>query len=303
MLTLIGEQPIPNLLPIRHDRAAEVLLVHTGLTLPVSERLRRIVQKETVVHLCPVDAYDLAAIQQSLEQKIKELGWRINQVVFNLTGGTKMMVLAAFALAARNNSPFIYLQSEGQHSRLFRYQLAQGATRLVGQEEIPPVISAGDYLNAHLPGYEIVGFATDETGKINIGGRFEQAIHTALKTRFETLPGVRPKGVADQIELDLVIRCGNQVGIAEVKLGGDRTEGPKRGIDQLNTATRREYLGTYTTRFLITGGRLGGRIRALAKDARIHLIELPGYQDGQPLAQTEVDKLVQAIQQNLCGKK
>lgn len=274
--TPTGEQPIPNLLPIRHNRPAEVLLVYTALTQRVSDRLKRIIEPETTVHLCQVHPYDIPAIQQAIEQKVQALGWPVSETVFNLTGGTKMMALAAFALAAQNNSPFIYLQSEGQQSLLFRYKLAHGAPQFMSREEILPLISASDYLNAHLPGFEIAGFAHDEYGAINEGGRFEQAIHTALKTEFEVLPGVRPKGVADQIELDLVIRCGNQIGIAEVKLGGDRTEGPKRGIDQLSTATRREYLGTYTTRFLITGGRLGSRIRALAQSVHSYPPAPPG---------------------------
>lgn len=302
LLSLIGEQPIPNLLPIRQDRPPRTLLVHTALTRAVAERIKTIIHKETTAHLCQVHPYDLSSIQQTLAQKLADLGWPKDELVFNLTGGTKMMMLAAFVMAAQQDSPFIYLQSEGHRSLLFRYRLERGHPKLIGQEEIPAVISASDYLNAHLPGFEIVGFACDEeTDEINIGGRFEQAIHTALKPHFEVLPGVRPKGVADQIELDLVIRHGNQVGIAEVKLGGSKSEGPKRGLDQLSTATRREYLGAYTTRFLITAGRLGGSIRSLAQNAQVQLIELPAYQDGQPLSPMDANRLVQTIKTRLGG--
>lgn len=108
MLTLIGEQPIPNLLPIRHDKPADVLLVYTLLTQRVSDRLKRIIETETTVHLCQVHPYDIPAIQQAIEQKVQVLGWPVSETIFNLTGGTKMMALAAFALAARNDSPFIY---------------------------------------------------------------------------------------------------------------------------------------------------------------------------------------------------
>lgn len=44
---------------------------------------------------------------------------------------------------------------------------------------------------------------------------------------FEVLPNVRPAGAGDQIEIDLVIRHGNQVAVAEVKRGRG-SEGPKK---------------------------------------------------------------------------
>ena len=46
------------------------------------------------------------------------------------------------------------------------------------------------------------------------------------------------------MEIDLIFRCGNSIGIAELKTGKSATE--KEGIDQLNAACAREYLGTYT---------------------------------------------------------
>jgi hypothetical protein len=128
-------------------------------------------------------------------------------------------------------------------------------------------------LRAHLPGYVIHGPSTKS------GGAFEIAVGSALKSAgFEVLAGVRPNGVAEQIELDLVIRHKNQVGIAEVKMGGE--ERPKQGIDQLGTASSREYLGTYTERFLILAKQPNAAIRELAKEKKVTVIVLD--YDGSP---------------------
>lgn len=44
-------------------------------------------------------------------------------MIFNLTGGTKPMSLAAFLVAFQRKAPFVYFQTEGGHSLLFHYKL------------------------------------------------------------------------------------------------------------------------------------------------------------------------------------
>lgn len=69
MIALIGEQPIPNLLPIRHVKPIEVLLVRTDRTKQVSERLEKVVKQDVGVHFCHVDPYDIAKIYTRLTKK------------------------------------------------------------------------------------------------------------------------------------------------------------------------------------------------------------------------------------------
>ena len=114
------------------------------------------------------------------------------------------------------------------------------------------------------------------------------------------LPNVRPAGAGDQIEIDLVIRQGNQVAVAEVKRGrGD--EGPKKGIDQLATAGGREYLGTYARKLLITAGYTGEKIRSLALERQVAIIEVTGYRRGAPIANDAAERLVRKVAQALAG--
>jgi hypothetical protein len=296
MIALVGEQPIPNLLPVRHLKPAKTVLVYTATTEKTAQRLAKIIPN-SAGHKLAASPYEVGKILAGLTQATSgESG-----VYFNLTGGTKPMALAAYTLAARMGAPFIYLQSERPPETLYLYEFAQGQPVLQSTEPLPPLINADDYLRAHLPGYRAVGCSRDENGEITDGGLFEQAIYDALKKEddLEVLAGVRPEGVADQIEVDLVVRCGNRVGIAEVKLGDKGGQKPKQGLDQLATAGGREYLGTYTAKFLIVARRQTRGIHALADARQIKVIELPGYRDGK-LPPEERQRLVQTIRDRLC---
>jgi hypothetical protein len=237
-----------------------------------------------------IPPYDLTAAYTALKELVAEE----SEVIFNLTGGTKLMMLAAFVLASRSESPFVYFQSQDRQSLLLRYEYEGGLPVLVAKEAIPPVITAGEYLKAHLPGFR------EEGCSIGDGGRFEAAISNALKEHgLEVLVGVRPEGVDNQIEIDLVVRCGNQVGIAEVKQRAMAGRGPKAALDQLTMAAGREYLGTYTARFLITGDRVTDAIRTLAQKRDITIIELSDYRGNGSLSLQDTERLVQQVYEKL----
>ena len=298
LISLIGEQPIPNLLPIRHLQPAENLLVYTSKTEAVARRLRRIVSGRPDMDAdLRAEPYDFDGLRLRLENKLKD---RV-EVLVNLTGGTKMMAMAAFSLAAERGLPFVYM--ENQKSTLLRYHFEGGKPVLKESLGLPELISTEDYLHAHLDSFTVEGFSKDDRGSLTDGGLFERAVFGALKAHFgesNILAGVRPSGVAGQIDIDLVIRVGNQVGIAEVKLGGG--EGPKKGLDQLKMAGESDYLGTYTAQFLITASRgLNSSLQTLATNRKIKVIALPEYRENQPLSKAAADRLVKEIRQKLAG--
>lgn len=285
LISLIGEQPMPVLLPARRVQAEHNLLIHTALTQGVAERLARLLPNS---RLEAVEPYDLEKIYDRFGQMAPRAGALVNP-----TSGTKLMSYAALLWAGDHQLPFLYFESEGRESRLQHYRFEGNRPALVEKETLPPLITAADYLNAHLPGFRATGFSRDGDG----GGEFEAAVFAALDPHFELLCGVKPQGVADQIEIDLVIRAGNLAAIAEIKLGGG--DSPKVGIDQLATAGGREYLGTYTAKFLITGRPPRRAIMTLAQQRGVHVIALPGYRRGRPLAAGDRDHLVQQVQQYL----
>ena len=292
LLSLVGEQPMPVLLPDRFLRPERTLLIGTERSRPVAKRLLHLLPHATIEE---TDPYDLPKILM----RLAELAPADAPMLVNLTGGTKMMMLGAFALTMQRGWEFVYLESEHRPPVLYRYSFASGGLRRKEGTPLPPLITAAEYLRAHLPGFRTEGFNRNAHGQLTEGGFFEQAVYDALLPQVdEVIAGVRPEGVANQIEMDLVIRIGNQVGVAEVKLGGGE-ERPKQGIDQLSTATSREYLGTYTARFLITANPLAASITQLAKEKQITVVTLCEYRVGAALTARDRLWLGAAIREKL----
>ncbi len=284
---------MPVLLTDRYLKPERTVLVCTKRTLPVAERLNALMPHATVHQID--DAYNLTGISANLSAATKASG---SSIIVNLTGGTKIMSLGAFLLAVQKNLEFVYLESERSPSVLSRFELVQGNLRSESTSLNMDLITASDYIEAHVGGYDKQGYSREDDGTISFGGRLEKAVHDVLASEFEVLVGVRPKHGGGQVEIDLVLRSGNQVAIAEVKYGG-MDERPKRGIDQLSTAGAREYFGIYTTRFLILAKPLNRELAALAQEKNIHVICLHSYKDGRSLAPTEALNLVNTVRQTM----
>lgn len=298
LISLIGEQPIPNLLPIRYLKPDENLLVYTPRTESVAKRLRRLISSSESLSLDVLaDPYD---IQATLTQLRKKLSHRQTDLAINLTGGTKLMVLAGYSLAKETGSPFVYLQSEGHKSMLYRYGFRHDEVTLESVQEIPCLITLDDYLKAHLSSYTPENFSHDEKGNLTPGGEFEKEIYQALQPRLEeVIANVRPQGGGWQVEIDLLVRCGNQVGIVEIKSGGSN-DSAKRALDQLKMAGEPRYLGTYAAQFMIVGsGRLNAKVAELAKERGVAIFYVPEYQPGKALDAKTSDRLANEIKRKL----
>lgn len=267
--------------------------MHTGSvsrgTEPVARRVARLLP-DCAAEFVKVPAYDLLKARECITTRITGA----EEVSFNLTGGTKLMALAAYALAVERNETFVYFQTEGERGRdlqsvLYRYRF-DGATPVLQQREtLPPdLLSLDEYLRAHWEhSYLTTGVSA------NVGGDFERAVARALDGWVDEIKtGVRPQGFKDQVEIDLVIRCGNQVGLIEVKTGGEGSG--KHALDQLTTAAARELSGIYTARFLVTGGEKRSEFKAVASEVDVNVIELWGYRGGR-LDHKSIDALRQHI--------
>lgn len=280
LVLLVGEQPLPNLLPTRHLQPDAAVLVHTSRTQDVAERLKKLLS-DCQCLLCPVAPYPLPEIQNTLQAFLdRELGEY--QLLFNLTGGTKPMSLAAFLVAFQYNAPFVYFQTEGGRSLLYHYQFTdQGAVRLEKQEEISTTITLEDYLRAQ------VGDYTTEPPR----NEFEQQVYQTLRDipDLEIFSSVRPQGL-EALEVDFVIRLGNQVGVMEAK-----TKGAKAGIDQIQAVAEQRYLGTYVAKFLVSGKLVDRNNKNLAKAYNIAVVELTSYTSDGGLSENDKEKLKRQI--------
>ncbi|NPV30716.1 MAG: DUF1887 family protein [Firmicutes bacterium] len=293
MISLIGEQPIPNLLAVLYAQPQHAVLVCTERTKAVSERLCSVLKERGIsVKDKPVDVdpYNMAKIESKLKSVVREENWPPDKIIFNLTGGTKPMALAAYRLAEQLSCPFLYVQSEGKKSVVYHYRFLKRGPELEKADEVPPVLDIDLYLKAHLEGYT----ETDE-----FKNEFERMVHAVLRSELDEVKNsVKPVPELGGLEIDLVLRCGNRVGIAEVKTG--KKARSKEGIEQIITAAEQRFLGTYTEKFLILDREYEPNNRQLADAHRITVIELPSAQSGK-LSEEDRRKLVNTVKRVLGG--
>jgi hypothetical protein len=227
--------------------------------------------------------YNILEIQKDLREFIDSQGLNYRDMIFNLTGGTKPMAFASYHVAEELSCPFLYLQSEGGKSLIYRYDFFDKKAQLIDRNEIPTVITIDDYLRAHLGTYERLSFRSS----------FERILHDELRNSVDEISHSIKHG---SLDIDLIMRCGNQVGIVEVKTG--KSAAKKEGIDQLNTAAEQRYLGTYTRKFLIVNREMGSNNLELAKAHRIRVIELC-IGERESLSENDKEKLVQTVRKDL----
>lgn len=290
VISLIGEQNLPNLLPILHLKPAQVILVYTSFTEETAVRLTKLIKDQTDVTLLAVDAYDIDGTKNKLVKAVVALP--DSDVLVNFTGGTKMMSLAAYQTAVELDAPIFYLQSQGKKSLLYWYKPENGRYYHHKPEEIPPLIEIDTYLRAYVDDYQVIGIRGNPNDKGHI---FEQAVRQALEPIVdEIVTGVRLMGA---LEVDFIVRCGNQVGIVEAKSGSAL----KKAIDQLNTAGGKDYLGTYTHKFLVSSQKWDriSDLKQLAEARRIQIIELHSFGQSDMISPRDVCKLQAAICQTL----
>lgn len=296
LVELVNHQPVLNLIPIRALKPDEVLFVGTRDEHATVEHLKRTIRRDIQVHSMDVhDPYDPISIHQDVERYLKKLQWDPAATTFDLSGGSKVMAFGVFGFAKKESGLIADIERVRKEYRLRLYHFEDHHLVLNRDNLLPALFTLEDYLNAHLPGFHLDSFSKDARGSIDEGGEFEQTIYQALKASVdEILAGLRPAGVADQVEIDLVVRRGNSVGLIEAKTGVK-----KAGIDQLNTAGNPLFMGMHAAKFLITGRMLPRAHKTLATAQQIHVIELPGYYPGRGLPQRERQLLRQQIERVL----
>jgi len=252
LLSLIGEQPIPNLLVARALQPQRHLLCYTTTTHKVSTNLADMLPN---AEMRAIEPYTLP---QTLEQ-LRALC--TPQTVINLTGGTKPMALAAYEAARQLGLPFDNLQSEGKNNILYQYHWQDGQPHLEKCTTLGALITIEDYLQAHgLNTRQQLG--PQNAQEYGLRKWFDQHVDECLTNL-----------VFESFEMDFILRRGNQVAVAEAK---DRKENRRDAIDLLNTIAGREYLGTYTGTILITRQPLGSQLKNLADARQIETVHISG---------------------------
>jgi hypothetical protein len=297
MIALVGDQTQPNLLPLRHRRPDAAVLVYTNRTKVAYERLSAVLGNETRVIGLQTDAYAIPDIERDLIAQLATQELQLHQLEFNLTGGTKAMSLAALAVARRHLAPVLYLESEGGRSVLHRYLWQDDRLKPdphAPQAVLAPLISIRDLLD--------IAYGRNQWGwkppRDDVGGRFEQAIIEALASPAvdELVSGIT---ALDNLEIDVLVRCGNQFAIVEAKVG--KSGRTLDAVKQLTMAWR--TLGTYVQTISVTSTETNQIQQALREVGRIVPVALTGYdpQTGQ-LPPADATQLVQVVRQQLIGQ-
>lgn len=290
MIALVGDQPLSNFLPVKYYQPQKVLLIYTTKTRQKYEYLQATLQKDANVDALEVEPYDILAIAQAIDAKIPKKT-PSPSLLFNLTGGTKPMPLAAYQVAQQRKAPMMYLQSEGKNTCVYHYLREDQQLRLVDNELLPEIATLQDIFDLHLgPG----NWQEDGSGRRE-GSVFEDAIVDVLRLNgYEVMVGVN--AMNGQMDVDVAVRFGNQYGIIEAKMGrnGVRLD----GIKQLSNAAR--HLGTYSqTLFVITVPPQGAQ-RMMVKASNIEVVSLPTYeQSSNTLPAAETAKLLDRVGKTL----
>jgi hypothetical protein len=291
MIALVGEQPMPNLLPVLYYKPERVVLIYTQQTEKVTERLQQILneQSESLL-LGPIEAYNIADTEKRIRSWIETHLAAEETVLFNVTGGTKLMMLPAYRVAEQRQKPFFYLETR-KGSIVYSYQFLPDGTLSPPEEiELPTLLDINTFLRVHVGGYESGSGSPEEKGRL-----FEEGVYNALETEMDEIEGNVKIGGA--LEIDFVVRMGNRFGIIEAKA----SKGKKQAIDQLNTAGGREYLGTYTSKFLVMGEQWEDRsnLRELAEARQITVIEMQNYDHSGMLTPEDKQHLVETIRKRM----
>jgi hypothetical protein len=197
MIALVGEQPLPNFLPVRFYKPASVLFVYTGRTKRVYERLHTTLSREAQIYGLEVEPFDIVAVTRKIQARLEELALDDTMLLFNVTGGTKAMALAAYQIAQQRAASILYLESEGKQSCAYTYTWAGQTPQHHSRGSIPPCVTLNDLLDIYCGPKQwfIAGPNRLE------GGPFEIAIADALREHVDELY-IGVKAFGGQVDLD-----------------------------------------------------------------------------------------------------
>lgn len=289
LLSIIGAQPIPNLIPILQMQPDRTILVRTDQTRAASENLQQLIPKTIQVEVLTLsNAFDVASIMSEISSVIDQLDVPWSSVTVNMTGGTKLMSLAAFLLAQRHRCPLLYLETRPQEC-LHQYRFTETGELIEDGEPLPiqDVLTLDTYIRVYMGTY-----CFNETDNA-----FEKSIEEILMKAVadgqlsEVMPSVR---LGTQIEVDFIVRLRNRIGIVEAKTGNSARK--RTGFDQLNTAA----FGTYTRKFYIPDNwNEKSSILELAASHDITVIPLHSHYHTKRISTADAELLVATLHKNL----
>ena len=262
LLSLVGEQPIPNLLPLFQDASIKtVRFAATAATRSVALGLERFIcQDRTLSRLQVQPVLDLPAYQ--IDKAREEISHALVEqlkggpVWVNLTGGTKIMSLAAMLAAKDYGAGLLYVSSEENQIILLNSNGAEN-----GRQPLNVQVSVEQYLHAHdLEVSDTLNFSSlgprSRVRQPKEGDQLEEIVYHQLRDsgRFDDVRRnvyIRKKVRGDWVvnELDVVVTLNGRMAVCSCKSGSVT----KEHVYELSSLSRREAAGIYCGKVLICG--------------------------------------------------
>jgi len=301
LLTLLGEQPIPNLLPLwQYPEFSGVQFVVTSRTRPLAESLAAFIRQDRtlsrlqVIEPLEVEAYDLKQTRMRLTQTLlNHLGAGL-PVTLNLTGGTKLMSLAAMQAAYGLAAPLLYVSSETGEMILYT---SDGVEQR--REAIRVSITVEQYLQAHgIESSPHQNFARKEEDAPfrppKEGDWLEEAVYQAAveSGKFDDVRKnlyIRRYGRDDAVinELDVVVTRNGLLGVCSCKAGRNLSNDD---LYELEALSSREKFGIYCGKvFVCAASEIPEGLKQRASADKIRLAF------GENVAQKAVKQLLESL--------
>ncbi len=284
LLSLVGEQPIPNLLPLWHSQEYTcVQFAATPSTLAVARGLAETISADPqlkhlqVLEPVMLEAYDIQASRSALAAALVKHQQAGLAVHLNLTAGTKLMFMAGVQAAFGSGVRLLYVSTEQEQV----IHLASDGSELERQP-LNVKISVAQYLAAH-------GLEVGEDPSFRPGARRyasppptegsaleEQVYHLARQSGlFDDVRRnvfIRKQTGREPVinELDVVVTRNGRLAVCSCKSGKAVT---KENIYELASLSRRESAGIYCGKVLVSSQpNLGLALRDRARDMDVHLV-------------------------------
>ena len=113
-ICLISAQPLANLIPLLLEKPQKVIFLVTPEMKIQSRRLCRLLQPRGIkVEEIEIPAYDLEVVSHIVEKLLQDLS-ATHEITLNVTGGTKIVAMAAFLPFYTDNRRIIYLDTSNE---------------------------------------------------------------------------------------------------------------------------------------------------------------------------------------------
>ncbi len=302
LISLLGEQPIPNLLPLWQapERYSATRFAVTESTLPVAGRLAAVIagdpQLKHIAVRQPVllRPYDIGYCRTRLNSTLMEHLLHDEAIALNLTGGTKIMSLAALQAAYGSGAALLYVSTE---TRQIIHLRSDGSE--TEREPFDVHISVRQYLSAHgiesslHPAFRADGPARPvETPKS--GDALERRVETLLRDSgdFDDVQRnvfIRKTGRGEMVknELDVTAARNGQLVVCSCKTS---REVVKEDLYELTTLSRREAAGIYCEKVLVCEHEPPEAIKNRAAADRVKVVFGPKIEQIAGIIREALDK-------------